>query len=282
MCVIVAKPAGIELPNIQTLMDCFDTNSDGAGFMIANGKYVEIRKGFMKFDDFIDALEKYGDVTERSVVMHFRIKTHGEIKPGLCHPFPITDDLKKLSATHITSRVAVAHNGIISGMSTNKDKSDTMAYIAEVITPLRRLSEDFMHNDNALDILEATVGSKLCFMDNSGDIVTIGTFSEIDGVLYSNLNHLNTFRRFSTYSNDVWGAYYEDFYTKYEKEEDELIDQLPWVSCKTCVNQFECAYEYPVCEDSRMAKEVSLALDEDVDGIDAWELAFQYHGMSVA
>ena len=281
MCVIVAKPQGTELPSISTLRDCFDTNPDGAGFMIANGKTVEIRKGFMKFEDFVAALDKYGDVTERSVVMHFRIKTHGDVKPGLCHPFPITDDHKKLSATHITSRVAVAHNGIISGMTTSKDTSDTMAYIADVITPLRRLSEDFMHNDNALDVLEATVGSKLCFLDNSGDVVTIGTFSEIDGVLYSNLNHLNSFRRFSTYQADIWGDYYEDFYSKYEQDDDDfLIANLPWEACKTCLNALECAYEYPICEDKWTAKDVAAMLEED-ESLDAYEMAWYSNSRSV-
>ena len=269
MCVIVAKPQGIKLPNIDTLMDCFDTNPDGAGFMVANGKTVEIRKGFMKFDDFIDALDEYGDVTERSVVMHFRIKTHGDVKPGLCHPFPVTDDHEKLSATKISSRVAVAHNGVISGMPTNKDTSDTMSYIAKVIAPLRRLTEDFMHNDNALDIMDSTVGSKLCFLDNSGDIVTIGNFSEIDGVLYSNLNHLNTFYRYSSYKNDVWAPYYADFYSKYEdedalwNEEQALINQLPFVACKECLNNLECIHDYPICSDKWEANEVSALLEEE-------------------
>lgn len=56
MCIIVAKPAGIDLPSRSTLMNCFNHNHDGAGFMYADGKEVTVMKGFFTFEELL-----YGD-----------------------------------------------------------------------------------------------------------------------------------------------------------------------------------------------------------------------------
>lgn len=276
MCIIVAKPQGVEMPSYRILSNCFDTNSDGAGFMIANGKTVSIKKGFMDWNSFVEAIEKAGDLTERSVVMHFRIATHGDVQPGCCHPFPVTDDKAKLSARFTESRVAVAHNGIISGMKTDKNTSDTMAYISSVIAPIRRMSEDFMHNDNALDIMEATVGSKLCFLDNSGDIVTIGQFIEDDGVFYSNTSYLNSWKRYTSYNSEVWSAY-DDYYSKYRLSEstsygydeddyyESLVASLPYYACQDCLNAYECVRDHPMCEDENTAWDIAEMLYEEYE-----------------
>ena len=288
MCIIVAKPQGIEMPSDYILSNCFDSNPDGAGFMFANGKTVYIAKGFMKWEDFSKALKNLGDLTDTSVVMHFRIATHGDVQPSCCHPFPISDDHDKLSARFTESRVAVAHNGVIHGMKTDKNTSDTMAYIADVIAPIRRLSEDFMHNENALDVMEATVGSKLCFLDNSGDIVTIGNFIDDDGVLYSNTSYLNQWGRYST-RNSIWtSSYYDDYYSRTsakqpalaaatEPEEEnigDLIAQLPYSACADCISNYDCAYDYPQCENSLMAWEWSRALEDEYYGTEDSDAKF--------
>ena len=57
MCVIAAKPAGIEMPDIETITEMWYMNPDGAGFMYADKGLVHIRKGFMELDDFLEAIE---------------------------------------------------------------------------------------------------------------------------------------------------------------------------------------------------------------------------------
>lgn len=259
MCIIVAKPAGIPMPSEQTLANCFYANSDGSGFMVANGKTVSIRKGYMKFDDFIEAVDDFGDLTDRSVVMHFRIKTHGDVQPSCCHPFPVSSDVDDLRALSFETRVAVAHNGIIDCMRsyTDKDTSDTMAYIMNVIAPIRRLSEDFMNNDNALDVFDATVGSRLCFLDNSGDIVTVGDFIEDGGVLYSNTSYLRKTYQYRSYES-VWDGWYED-------DDDDMYDLLPFDACEYCINACTCAWNTPYCKDE----------------VEALVVADELYGMSV-
>lgn len=267
--------------------------------MYANGKTVRIHKGFFDFEEFYDTLMLLDDIEELSIVMHFRISTHGSVNKACCHPFPVTDDMAKLSATDTENRVCVAHNGVISGMATNKAKSDTMAYIADVVTPLRRMHEDFMHDDNALDVLSVTAKSKLCFLDNSGDIVTIGEFYDVDGVLFSNTSYLK-----KTYSYNSYNAWWQKHvpatpkatpkalvpvsddeddddtlfgrngisYANYSVGDDnaveasnldlldEALSHLPYPPyCQECEAACGCALDYPYCSSDLEAKYVSAA-----------------------
>lgn len=260
MCIIVAKPSGVVMPDMETLKTCFDNNSDGAGFMIANGKTVSIQKGFMTFERFYDSITSLGNLTDSSVVMHFRIATHGDVKPSCCHPFPVTDDFHELSSTETENRICVAHNGVIQGMRTDKNTSDTMAYISSVLAPLRRISEDFMHNDNALDVIQATVGSKLCFLDNSGDIVLVGNFLEHEGCFYSNDSYAKRSWNFSSYKSSIWDDGYEDWWKEKaaanENNLGDMIGLLPFYSCADCPDNTYCALDCPYCKSEHEAAEM--------------------------
>ena len=58
MCVIAYVSKSTELSE-KELRNCFVNNPDGAGFMIYDDKKkkVHIRKGFMNFDDFWNAVK---------------------------------------------------------------------------------------------------------------------------------------------------------------------------------------------------------------------------------
>jgi len=282
MCIIVAKQMGIDMPSEETLKRCFQSNPDGAGFMWADGKIVQIRKGFMKFDDFIEALDREVPWYERkdtAIVMHFRIATHGKVQPGCCHPFPLTDDKKMMAATSTKSRIGVAHNGVIQGRTTNDNWSDSMDFIAYVMTPLMRMNPSFMHNSNALDLLEGACDSKLAILDNAGDIATVGHFYEEDGVLYSNTSFMRSWWNYSSYEN-IWDRawnrdygidydYDDDYDSKYvgapygEKLED-LIAMLPYECCKDCYCNEECALTTPCCVDENDAFDMYYAVEEEM------------------
>ena len=275
MCIIVAKPMGVNLPSRQTLLNCFNNNSDGAGFMYANGKTVCIHKGFFDFDEFYETLLLLDDIKDTSIVMHFRISTHGGVNTACCHPFPVSDDLEQLGKADNENRVCVAHNGVIQGMKTSKGISDTMAYIMDVIVPIRRLSEDFMHNDNAIDLLRNTCGSKLCFLDNAGDIVTIGEFHEVDGVLFSNYTYaaktyyMNSYARFWERSVPATtGTLFDDKDDFYSQDFLDRVDfsKLPFDSCMDCPGAEECFFTTPYCTSSHQADYESQSyLWEEVD-----------------
>ena len=229
MCVIVAKKMGIELPSKTTLESCFDVNPDGAGLMYVNeNKKVIIEKGFMTFEAFYQKLmelnKKY-NLKKKALVMHFRITTQGGTSPGNCHPFPVTDDEKKLKATYLECNdVAFAHNGIISLYSMRDDKglSDTMLLSKELLYPLFVYNKKFYKQKHNQELIEEIIGTdKIAFLDNKENITLIGEFKEDEGVLYSNLNHKkNNGYYYSDYD------YYNDNYSYNSYNNHELLEEL--------------------------------------------------------
>ena len=229
MCVIVAKKRGIELPSKKTLKDCFETNPDGAGLMYVNeNKKIVIEKGFMTFEAFykkLTELDKKYDLKKKALVMHFRITTQGGTSPGNCHPFPVTDDEKKLKSTYLEcDNIAFAHNGIISLYSMRDDKgmSDTMLLSKELLYPLFNYNKKFYKQEHNQELIEEIIGTdKIAFLDNKENITLIGDFKK-DGELYfSNLNHK---KNYNYYYNDY--DYYNDNYSYNSYNNHELLEEL--------------------------------------------------------
>ena len=52
MCIIAAKPAGVNMPSYDTLRTMWNANNDGCGFMYVENGQVRIEKGFMKYKNF--------------------------------------------------------------------------------------------------------------------------------------------------------------------------------------------------------------------------------------
>ena len=190
MCIICAKPQGAKLPTEETLRAMFTHNPHGAGFMYARNGRVEIRKGFMTYADFTQALRHTLDVIgeDASLVMHFRITTHGGTCPENTHPFPMTADIAEMRRTSSSARVGVAHNGIIRTVTPRTaDVSDTMEFIASVLTPVARKNPSWYNVPRTVRNIEKCInGSRLAVMLASGEIVRIGTWIEHDGCWYSN------------------------------------------------------------------------------------------------
>lgn len=194
MCIIAAKPAGIEMPSEETLINMWLRNSDGAGVMYAVNGMVHIEKGFMKYEEFekcIEALDKKYGLKKLPMVMHLRITTHGGTCAENCHPFPITDSLGKLRKSKQTATIAVAHNGIID-ITTRKNVSDTMEYIASQLAPLSKGVPRFYENKHLMQMIENATDSKLAFMTGNGRIYYIGDFIEDGGIMYSNTSYKKT------------------------------------------------------------------------------------------
>lgn len=267
MCIIVVKPKGVEMPDSETLLTCDWSNPDGSGFMFAHDGRVKIRKGFMSFDDFENAINcetAHLDVKNTAIIMHFRIATHGKVIPSCCHPFPLTDNFDMMRRTKVDCHIGIAHNGVIDGRYTNDTVSDTMDFIASVINPLSKIDKDFIHNDNARELLLGACDSKLAIMDGNGDIMLVGHFHDENGVLYSNSGYKSTpWRKY--YDSLPWGS--DDYYSPYGYDDAEcdisdLIKYLPFKPCKDCQANEECALTCPECENEEEAEEVKKIYDE--------------------
>ena len=169
MCIAIYKPAEKSITK-DTLKTCFTNNPDGAGFSYINTDYMGISrmkiKKYMKFDDFWRAYSKAIDIAPNSpFLIHFRIGTHGEKTTYNCHPFFVNKELTFI------------HNGIISGVGTDKRKSDTQLFNDKV---LKKLPKGWQYNEGIQTLVESFIGgSKLIMMDINGD-VTI--FNENKGV----------------------------------------------------------------------------------------------------
>lgn len=191
MCIIAAKPVGVDMPSDEIIENMWYGNSDGAGFMWAENGGVHIRKGFMKFADFDKALSEWlatHDPLKTALVMHFRITTHGGTKPENCHPFPVSDSIGMLTKSESKCRVGVAHNGIIP-ITPRKGISDTMEYIITQLAPLARAVPDFYKSKDLCKMISNATGSRLAFLNGRGEIYTIGDFIDDNGIKYSNTSY---------------------------------------------------------------------------------------------
>lgn len=268
MCIIVVKPENTQMPSMETLRTCYQNNPDGAGYMIANGKAVKLRKGFMTWGDFEQAIEAEGDVSDMTVVMHFRIATHGKVQPSCCHPFPVVSDMEKLESTEGIDTLCAAHNGVIQGMETSDRVSDTMAYISSVLAPLRRAVPSLVYSDDALKVVENTLGSKMVILDGSGQFATIGSFIEQNGILYSNSSFAQSRHSYRSYES-VWDDYDSVYGTRYGASFSEPMllgfGCLPYEVCEACPLCAECADGLPYCQGEKEAIEEVRSCIGDAD-----------------
>lgn len=180
MCIIVYKPANVDMPTWETLQRCFDANKDGAGFMFRHDGRVEIRKGFLTFDALKVALECepfLTDVKAAEIGIHFRWATHGNVDAANCHPFPVTTNVGMLRGTCVRAKAALMHNGVIPEFSLVKsDASDTRLFV-KVLADMRNIDA------NAAFLL--TGRGKFLLMTRASTI-RVGQFVEDGGVFYSN------------------------------------------------------------------------------------------------
>lgn len=212
MCVIASIPAGSTIDE-ETLRSMWDTNSDGGGIAFIEDEQVKVYKT-MKLKAF---LKKFKSVVKthggNDILMHMRIKTHGDICIENTHPFSVKQDNK------VRDDIVFAHNGILPTVfqTTAKDKDANGIQLSDT----RRFNELFWSNFDirALDVpgtiemVEELIGFGNKFVVLNADpamkkqtyIVNSGRGSFDEGVWYSNQNHcripyVNTRH---TWDNDV-------------------------------------------------------------------------------
>ena len=203
MCIIISKPAGIPLPSIETLRNCWERNPHGAGYAVARDKAVYIHKGFMSWDDF--ATIDFDSLIDYSCVFHFRYATHGSQSAGNCHPFPATGNLRQC---YRKTDVAIAHNGVIHRAAiTKRDYSDTMSYIEQRIAPYWKKCKAkgaYMYSvKQSKKVLLEETGSKWSFLFADGHISNVGKGINDGGLWYSNAG----FRCNSYYQTHSTGSF---------------------------------------------------------------------------
>ena len=190
MCIICVSKPGCEQPSVKTLRTMFLLNPHGAGYMVARGGKVFIHKGFMNIEEFLNAVRRERFTAADSVVYHFRISTQAGVNPEMTHPFPLSNQPRRMLALDMTCRCGVAHNGIIRLTSdpTNTRFSDTAVFITDYLTNIIRKPAD-LRNQERLDTIYRLAQSKFAIMDGSGYTATVGEFINNRGILYSNRSY---------------------------------------------------------------------------------------------
>lgn len=240
MCIIVAKPKGVKMPSNEIFRNCFINNDDGAGLMYANPKtgMIEIEKGFMTWSSFETRLEelksKYDNFEDMNFVAHFRIGTQGKNDEHTCHPFPISSKDKLLRKVRLTTDMGFVHNGILSDYSnrsydyktrtyTTKQTllSDTQLFIKHQLNSYKSLNRNFLKNKQVRDFIARYASensSKFAFIDKGDNLYLFGSFTEDEGVYYSNSSY-----NYSGYSRYVSNHHWDDTedYVKSAKSDSE-------------------------------------------------------------
>lgn len=188
MCVICVSGCGVPQPTKDQIKTMFQTNPDGAGYMVARAGRVEIHKGFMTCETFLSALAREKFTAADAVVYHFRISTQAGVTRAMTHPFPLTRNITDCKQLDAECALGVAHNGIIrlTSNACDREYNDTAYFIAEYMSFILRSKKD-MQDKRILDIIENLTHSKFALLYKDGTISTIGSFiCEKNGLLFSN------------------------------------------------------------------------------------------------
>ena len=231
MCIAIVKPKDKVIPK-DVLRTCFENNPDGCGFAYVQDNTVYIQKFLNDFENFYSEYSKVENLS--NMLIHFRIKTHGDISLENCHPFKMN------------SRMALIHNGIISGYGNKNDKSDTRDFIDKVLS---QISHKMWKNPAFRQLVGDAIGySKLGIIDTQGNYYIIneskGTWD--DGVWYSNSsykikkitssncgsNNNEKKSEGNTYSKKSYNYPYD-----YDDYYDDYNFKLIW-KCQDCGNEF--------------------------------------------
>lgn len=197
MCIAIYSPKGTKVPCEEYLKTSFIHNDDGAGFAFnTDNRDVQIVKGLMTWDDFINTFRKYNkkyNFKNRGVLIHFRITTHGGTNKECCHPFPLTSDIAAMRKPVCHSKFAVIHNGIISLTSTDAWKldkcSDTMVFISKYLSKIAT-NQGWFKNQTNWDLIYDLADSKIAVLNGKGQIMsTAGFTQDADGNWYSNSSY---------------------------------------------------------------------------------------------
>lgn len=205
MCIIIAKPAGVEPLDEGYFERAWNRNGDGGGMVwfAPENKEAHIQKGFMKKEDMLEKL-KCINKKENAFIAHFRIRSVGEIKPENTHPF-------------VMDRVTFAHNGTITSIKPFEGKTDSETF---GLLFLKTRSMKWIKENQLL--LELAIGSsKFAIMDNkTGEILILNKENgkEQDGAWFSNCSADKPVEIPRVYNNNEFKArdYYKSCYADYE------------------------------------------------------------------
>lgn len=156
MCIAIFKPRKTQ-PDWAAYKRAFKSNPDGWGFAVAKDGKLITQKGTTSFNSFKKKFQRY---RAYPALVHFRIRTSGDINDKNCHPFSINEDL------------CVIHNGILDlELNINKKMSDTWHFVTQVLRPMCEGDSNFPWNHGSSFLGEQFLGTgnKMVFLKATGE-----------------------------------------------------------------------------------------------------------------
>lgn len=187
MCLLIYKPADKPIPE-DHLKTAWESNGDGAGLAWPSeqNNIIRIKKGFMKHQPLIQSIASR---QQSELLIHLRFATHGLKDSTNTHPFRINEHL------------VFAHNGVLTEMPKEKERSDTRIFVEDVIRPLLGTQKE-VHPWQLL-ILEMALGRDkgLIMGPTTSYILNESLGSWEGGIWYSNTTYkTKKFRNYTTYN----------------------------------------------------------------------------------
>lgn len=179
MCVIAYAKNGVKIPK-ENIKKMFYANNDGAGICWKDNKgFVHFKKGFMTCRELIKAYEQVQDSSE--VAIHCRLATHGTVNQENCHPFIIgkRKRVSKLESDDVGN--ILMHNGVIHSLNCPVTYNDSRMFAEDTL----RYILDEKKLKCIVETLEPT--SKFVIMRKKKPTILCGDFTNVNGVMYSNL-----------------------------------------------------------------------------------------------
>lgn len=169
MCILIHHPKDACFTSDQ-LQDFYSKNSDGFGAIVKKSTgTVEIIKSIGSLAEIEDLY--YDQVAMHEAVIHFRMKTHGEIDIANCHPYEVVPG------------IWLAHNGILStGNAADPKMSDTWHYIQNYLKPMLQAHPELMTNEGFIKLVGGHIGTnnKFGLMNEKGEVSIINRASGYD------------------------------------------------------------------------------------------------------
>lgn len=177
MCIAIVKPANRQIP-ADFLKEGFCSNPHGAGYAVANGDSLTVKKGFFSIEHFLSEFNK--EDQNKPMLIHCRWSTHSAQNSKNCHPWLLNQD------------TALIHNGVLSGFTGfHNGMSDTGNFVESVIKPALSDFPDAWKRAWFTQLLTDAIaknGNKIAIMDKTGEYSIFGDHLGVwvDGIWYSN------------------------------------------------------------------------------------------------
>lgn len=215
MCLAIFKKAGLPIP-FDNIKLAWSHNEDGAGLAIRGSNFVEIHKGFMGKNEFIEFLTKNEKhFINFDLVIHLRFTTSGNTNTAMTHPFPVSRKNADLKATYAKTDKAIIHNGVLFDPKLDcHGFSDTAIFAKWIAVTKPKMKK-----------IKKRLGNDRLAIVTKEKVELLGEWHDLDGVMYSNLYSLQKPYSYSygRWDESRWGmtsasaGMQEDYYDTLEE-----------------------------------------------------------------